>query len=125
MFDVLPTNLAPPKGPVSGAVRCGGMIITAQIPKDSNGNIVVGDIAIQTRQVLENLQTTLAASGGTLRDVGHLFIYLVNTDDAAEMNRIYCEFFKPPYPCRCTVVVKDLLAKNMLVELVAYAHIGP
>jgi 2-iminobutanoate/2-iminopropanoate deaminase len=124
MFDVMPTNLAPAKGPVSGAVRCGGTIITAQIPKDSEGEIVAGDIAVQTRRIMENLRTTLAASGGTLRDVAHLFIYLVNADDAAEMNRIYCEYFTPPYPCRCTVVVKDLLATNMLVELVAFAHIG-
>jgi enamine deaminase RidA (YjgF/YER057c/UK114 family) len=124
MFSVVDTGLATPKGPVSGAVRTGGMLITAQIPKDASGEIVNGNIAIQTHQILQNLSQTLESAGGSLRDVAHMFIHLIDADDAAEMNRIYYEYFSKPYPCRCTVVVKELLSKHMRIELVAFAHVG-
>ncbi len=100
------------------------MLISAQIPKDASGDIVAGDIAIQTRQTLTNLQQSIEAAGGTLRDVAHIFVHLVDSGDATDMNNVYREFFTEPYPCRCTVVVKEMLAKNMRIELVAFAHIG-
>jgi enamine deaminase RidA (YjgF/YER057c/UK114 family) len=124
MFEPVDTGLAKPKGPVTGTVRSSGMVISAQIPKDASGEIVAGDITAQTRQIFTNLKQSIEAAGGTLRDVAHIFVHLVDSGDAARMNDVYREFFSEPYPCRCTVVVKELLAKNMRIELVAFANIS-
>ena len=53
------TNKAPDAiGPYSQAIVIGGMVYTSgQIPiKPATGEILMGDIASQTRQVLENIK---------------------------------------------------------------------
>jgi enamine deaminase RidA (YjgF/YER057c/UK114 family) len=40
------------------------------------------------------------------------------------MNAVYAEFFKQPYPVRATVVVKELLATGLRVEMLATAILG-
>jgi enamine deaminase RidA (YjgF/YER057c/UK114 family) len=125
MFEVVQTGIAPSKGPISGTVRKGPLLLTAQIPKDpATGAIVEGDIETQTRRALANLRMALEAAGGSLADVMLAQIYLVDAADAAGMNRVWAETFPKPYPCRATVVVKELLAPGMRIELVATAHLG-
>jgi 2-iminobutanoate/2-iminopropanoate deaminase len=120
------TGLAEAKGPVSTAVTSGGFLFTAQIAKDAHGDIVPGDIRVQTRQVLENLRTTIAAAGGSLRDVAQVLVYLIDRADFDAMNEVYAGFFEAPYPARATVVVKELVAPGLRVEIVAVCHVeGP
>jgi enamine deaminase RidA (YjgF/YER057c/UK114 family) len=40
------------------------------------------------------------------------------------MNAVWRDIFREPYPCRATVVVKELLAPGMRIEIVATAHLG-
>jgi enamine deaminase RidA (YjgF/YER057c/UK114 family) len=125
MFEVVDTGIMPSKGPISGTVKRGPLVMTAQIPKDPiTGAIVQGDIEVQTRRTLDNLRMAVEAAGGTLGDVMQVLIYLVDPADAAGMNRIYAEAFKAPYPNRATVVVKELLAPGMRIEIVATAYVG-
>ncbi|WP_338661502.1 RidA family protein [Pararoseomonas sp. SCSIO 73927] len=125
MFEAVETGIIRSKGPISGTVRKGGLVITAQVPKDPvTGTIVEGDIAVQTRRALENLRMAVEAAGGTLADVMLCQIYLTEASDAAGMNAVYREFFAEPYPCRATVVVKELLAPGMRIELIATAQLG-
>lgn len=125
MFDVVETGIARSKGPVSGTVRKGNLVITAQIPKDpGTGAVVQGDIETQTRRTLANLRMAIEAAGGTLADVMLVQVYLVDPADAAGMNRVYAEVFAEPFPCRATVVVKELLAPGMRIEIVAQAQLG-
>ena len=44
--------------------------------------------------------------------------------DAKGMNKVYAEFFKPPYPVRATVAVKELLAEGLRIEITATAVLG-
>lgn len=125
MYETVDTGLAASKGPVSGTVRSGPFVFTAQVPKDpASGAIIPGDIRTQTRRALDNLQQSIAAAGGTLRDVAQVQIFLVDAADAAGMNEVYAEFFSAPYPNRATVVVKELLAPGMRIELTATAVLG-
>lgn len=124
MFEVVDTGIVPSKGPISGTVRKGPMVITAQIPKDPvTGAVIEGDIASQTRRTLENLKMAIEAAGGSLADVMLVQIYLIDGADSAGMNAVYREFFSAPYPCRATVVAKELLAPGMRIEIIATAHI--
>jgi enamine deaminase RidA (YjgF/YER057c/UK114 family) len=125
MFEVVDTGIIPSKGPVSGTVRKGGLLITAQVPKDPvTGAILQGDIELQTRRTLENLKMAVTAAGGTLADVILVQAYLVDAADSAGMNRVYREFFQEPFPCRATVVVKELLSPGMRLEIIATVQIG-
>jgi len=124
MFEAVDTGIVKSKGPISGTVRKGNLVITAQIPKDpGSGAITPGDIAAQTHRTLSNLRMAIEAAGGTMADVMLCQIYLVDPADAAGMNAVYREYFQEPYPCRATVVVKELLAPGMLIELIATAQI--
>jgi 2-iminobutanoate/2-iminopropanoate deaminase len=125
MFEAVTTAIIPSKGPISGTVRKGPLVITAQVPKDPvTGAIVQGDITVQARRALDNLRLAMEAAGGSLADVMLVQVYLVDGADAAAMNVVWRETFQEPFPCRATVVVKSLLAPGMLIEMVATAHLG-
>ena len=61
------------------------------------------------------------AAGGSLADVVRLGLYLTDLDNFAAVNAVMGEFFKAPYPVRATVVVKELLADGLRVEMTATA----
>jgi len=117
--DIISTPHAPAAvGPYSQAVVTNGMVFTAGqlglIPE--TGQMVDGDVAAQTRQVLENLKAVLDAAGSDLNAIVKTTVFLQNMDDFAAMNGVYSEFFTAPYPARSTVEVARL-PKNGLVEI--------
>lgn len=125
MISVIKTDIVnPPSVPISNAVAAGQLIYTVQVPRDpethaSSGD---GDIRVQTTRVLEQLKHVLACGGASMQDIAQMTIYLVDKADAAGMNEVYKQFFTaPPYPNRATVVVKELLGPNCLIEIVVHA----
>lgn len=126
MFSVIDWGLPKNSGPVTNAVRAGDRVFTVQIPREqATGEIETsGDIRDQTRRVLENLRKVMEAAGGSLQDVVQVLIFLVDSKDAAGMNEVYREFFSDPFPNRATVVVKELLAPGMRIEMVVNAYLG-
>ena len=127
MFEVVDTGLARTSGaPLNGTVRAGSHVYTSQIPKHpETARIVEGDIETQTRRLLDNLKQSMLAAGGSLADVCQVIVFLVDADDFAGMNKVYTEFFSDPFPNRSTVVVKQLLAPGMKIEMVTHAVVGP
>ena len=125
MFEVIDNNIASSGAPVSNTVKARGRIYTSQVPRDpvSGELLVAGDIEQQTQQTLSNLKLSLEAAGGSLAHVVQVIVYLTEAEDAPRMNKIYAEFFTPPYPNRATVVVKSLLASGMRIEIVAQADL--
>jgi enamine deaminase RidA (YjgF/YER057c/UK114 family) len=61
------------------------------------------------------------AAGGTLADIVDVRVFLIDRNDAKGMNAVYAEFFAKPYPVRATVVVKELLAEGLRIEITATA----
>ncbi|MBD1552134.1 RidA family protein [Pseudomonas typographi] len=126
MLEVIDTGIARSAAPLNGTVRAGHQIFTAHISKDpSSGMFVDGDIEQQTRQALSNLRQAMQAAGGSLANVVQVQVFLVERSDAAAMNKVYAEFFDEPYPCRATVVVKELLSAGARIELIAQAVCEP
>ena len=73
--QIVSTNSAPAAiGPYSQAVRIGNLIfVSGQIALDpATGQLVVGDIQVQTRQVLKNLSAILMAEGCELAEDVHI-----------------------------------------------------
>lgn len=122
MIERVDAGMAPSTAPVSDAIRAGNHVWLVAIAEDpGTGEIVAGDIGVQTRRTIENLKMHIEAAGGTLASLVQVQIFLVDKADAKGMNAVYAEYFKPPYPVRATVVVKELLAEGLKVEMLATA----
>jgi len=123
MIERIETGIAPSSAPIIDAVRAGRHLWLVAIAEDpASGEIVEGGLAVQTRRCIENLEIALKAAGGSLRNLAMIQIFLVDSADAADMNAVYREFFtEQPFPVRATVVVKELLAKGLRIEMTATA----
>jgi len=97
-------------GPYSQAMRAGGLIfVSGQLGLDpATGEMVGHDVAAQMRQVLKNIAAVLEAGGSGLGRVVKSTIYLRRMSDFPEVNAVYGEAFRPPYPARATVAVAGL-----------------
>jgi 2-iminobutanoate/2-iminopropanoate deaminase len=125
VIEVIDTGIAPSSSPVNDCIRVGRQVWLVVIAEDpATGEIVDGDIEKQTRQTLANLDQAIRAAGGTLADILQVQVFLIDKADAAGMNRVYAEFFKKPYPVRATVVVKELLAAGLRIEITATAMLA-
>ena len=119
MKKIISTNEAPAAvGPYSQAVRAGSMVFCAgQIPLDpKSGQIVSGDIAAQTRRVLDNVTAVLKAEGLTFEHIVKTTIFLTDLNDFQAVNEIYGSYFKQQPPARSTVQV-SALPKGAHVEI--------
>jgi len=112
-------------GPYSQAVAVDGWVFcSGQIPIDpSSGNLVEGDVAAQTDQVLKNLSAVLVAAGGTLSNVVKTTVFLADMADFAGMNEVYARHFGDHRPARAAVAVRTL-PKNVSVEIEAVARLS-
>ncbi|HEU4697936.1 MAG TPA: RidA family protein [Gemmatimonadales bacterium] len=105
-------------GPYSQATIAGGFIYTAgQIALDPQTmEIVQGDVATQTKRVMENLRAVLAAAGSDLSRVVKTTVFLTDMADFAAMNEVYGAAFGDHRPARSTVAVAGL-PRNVKVEI--------
>ena len=123
MKKIISTNDAPAAiGPYSQAVRSGDLLFcSGQISLDpKSGQIVPGDIAAQTRRVLDNIAAVLKAEGLTFENVIKTTIFLTDLGDFQTVNEIYASYFKQQPPARSTVQV-SALPKGAKVEIEAIA----
>lgn len=97
-------------GPYSQAIVAGDLIFcSGQIPLDpATGTLVEGDIAVQTRRVLESLAAVLAAAGSDLAHVTKTTVYLADLADFSAMNDAYALRFGDHRPARATFEVGKL-----------------
>jgi 2-iminobutanoate/2-iminopropanoate deaminase len=125
-MKVIYTEKAPkPIGPYSqGIIVDGRFVYTAgQVAIDPATNqLVQGDIKVQTRQVLKNVDAILKAAGSSMKSVVKTTVFLKDFNDFAAMNEVYAEFFSESAPARSTVEVARL-PRDMKVEIEAVAVI--
>jgi 2-iminobutanoate/2-iminopropanoate deaminase len=117
--QIISTPSAPAAiGPYSQAVKAGGFVfLSGQIPLDpATGQLVEGDISVQTKRVMQNLGAVLQAAGSSFDRVVRTTIYLVDLGDFAKVNETYGSFFSKDPPARATVQVAAL-PKGARVEI--------
>lgn len=119
---ISPATGAKAIGPYSPALRVGSLVfVSGQVPFDpATGRLVEGDIAAQTRRVLENVGDLLTAAGLTFDHVVRTTVYLADMDDFSAMNGEYARFFREPYPARSTVEAARL-PRDSRIEIDAIA----
>ena len=113
------TSDAPhPIGPYSQGVISGGFLFcSGQIALDPHtGEIVEGDVAVQTERVLQNLVAVLHAAKMGPENVVKTTVYLADMADFPRMNEIYSRFLGQKPPARTTIQAAGL-PRGVRVEI--------
>lgn len=121
--SVISTKNAPAAiGPYSQAIKAGNLVfISGQIPIiPATGEILRGDIKLQTRQVLENLNNILDAAGSCIDNVVKTTVFMKDLNDYTAINDVYKEFFTDKPPARAAVQAARL-PRDVGVEIEAIA----
>lgn len=113
-------------GPYSQAVMIGrSFIYTAgQVGLDPETmKLVDGGVAVQTEQVLKNLQAVLEAAGSGLEHVFKTTVFLADMNDYKAVNEVYARYFTADPPARSAVQVAAL-PLGALIEIEVVATVG-
>ncbi len=106
-------------GPYNQAIAANGFVFTAgQIAINPRTGELLAEapVAVQTEQVLKNLQAVLAAAESSFEKVVKTTVYLQSMDDFSEMNEVYSRYFQGIAPARSAVEVARL-PKGVKVEI--------
>lgn len=113
------TDQAPkPIGPYSQGVISGGFLFASgQIALDpETGNLVEGDVAVQTERVLNNLLAVLKEAKMGPENVVKTTVYLADMADFPKMNEVYAHFLGKHPPARSTIQAAGL-PRGVRVEI--------
>ena len=107
-----------PIGPYSQAVIAGGLLfVSGQIPLDpQTGELVEGDIEVQTEQVLKNLMAILKEAKAGPEHVVKATVFLQDMKDFPRVNEVYARYFGKEPPARSTVQAAAL-PRGVAVEI--------
>jgi 2-iminobutanoate/2-iminopropanoate deaminase len=113
--------MSKPVGPYTPIVRAGDfLVVSGQVGLGDEG-LVDGGVEAQLRQAIANLAKLLKSEGASLDQVVKTTVFLVDMDDYAAMNDVYCEGFGDHRPARSAVAVKALPI-GAQVEIEAWAY---
>lgn len=103
-----------PVASYSQGFQCGDMLfITGQLPVDPATGLKVGDgdITLESRQVMRNMQAVLEEAGYSFADVVSATVYLTDIDTLDTFDAVWQEYFPDPnaYPSRAVVEVSALV----------------
>ena len=124
-LETVDTDRAPRTiGPYSQAVVADGWVFcSGQIPLDpADGEVVGGEVSLQTERVMKNLAAVLQAGGASLEMVVKTTVFLVDMADFAAMNEVYGRHFGDHQPARATVAVAGL-PRGVRVEIECVARV--
>jgi reactive intermediate/imine deaminase len=121
-----PDGMAAPMGPyvqVTVAPPGGRLVFcSGAVAFGPDGSVVgEGDVAAQTRQVMENLRVALEAAGATFADVVKITNYVVDVSEYPKVAPVREEYLTPPYPASSMVEVRALMIPELLIEIEAIA----
>lgn len=107
----------------SRAVRAGDTVyVSGTVAWGEDGKLVgEGDVYVQARQALRNIERALIEAGASLSDVVRTRIYLTDIDSWEEAARAHAEAFAAVKPAATMVEVSRLAEAAMLVEIEAVA----
>ncbi|MGE5533570.1 MAG: RidA family protein [Ignavibacteria bacterium] len=115
-------NAPKPIGPYSQAVQAGNFLfVSGQVAIDpKEGKLIVENIKLQTRQVMENVKAILEAADYSLKDVVQSTVYLCSMSLFEEFNIEYAKYFERDFPARATVGIELKCGALVEVSVIAY-----
>lgn len=121
---IFPPNAAKPLAPYTPAIEAGGFVfLSGQIALDAEGNLHTGDIATETRKVMDNIGTLLQAAGLDHSHLVKVTIFLSDMAHYGAVNEVYGSYFTEVPPAREAVAVKGL-PRGVNVEISGVAVKG-
>ena len=121
---VFPPNAAKPIAPYTPAILANGTLyLSGQIALDEAGELHTGDIATETKQVMENLGKLLKAADMGYEDLVKITILLSDMSLYAAVNEVYGSYFGEVPPAREAYAVKGL-PRGVNVEISGVAVKG-
>lgn len=95
------------KAPISAVTKGGGLVFVSGLPPFDldTGQLVRGDIRVQTRQCLENLKAALEVAGSSLDKVLKVTVLVSNCAYWDDINAIYTKYFMHEPPARTFITV--------------------
>lgn len=107
----------------SRAVKAGTQIfVSGTTAVDEKGEVVgKGDVYLQTKQCILNIEKALVKAGGTLKDVVRTRTYITNIKEWEAFGKAHEEFFGTIKPAATLVEVNKLIDPDLLVEIEADA----
>lgn len=102
----------------------GTIYISGQFSHDMEGVFIgEGNIEVQTRQTLENLDRVLAGFGVTKYNLAYVEIYLTNAQEHSEsVVHLFKEYVEQHRPAGSLIGVTYLASPEQLIEIRAVAH---
>lgn len=110
--------------PLSIVTSGGGLVFVSGLPPidPATGEMVEGDIRVQTRQVLANVAAALEAAGSSIAKVLKVTVYCTNAGYFEQVNAVYRETFAEAPPARTFVAVGSWpFAADIEIEAIALA----
>ena len=108
--------------PISPAVRAGDFVFfSGLMPKGPDGQMVEGDITVQTKTVMDRLAQVLSQAACSFDDVVKCMVWLTDADDFKGFNAAYVSYFEGAPPAR-SAVRSDLLLPGARLELEAICY---
>jgi enamine deaminase RidA (YjgF/YER057c/UK114 family) len=91
----------------------------------ANGSMPAG-IEDQAHQVLRNVRSILEAAGSGMNDVVRVTAHLADIRDIETFNRVYAQYFTPPYPVRTTVgsQLQDILVEVDVIAVSGHDQVA-
>tara|TARA_B100001769_G_scaffold158857_1_gene124695 strand:+ start:321 stop:719 length:399 start_codon:yes stop_codon:yes gene_type:complete len=122
---IIATHKAPKAiGPYSqGIVSNGHIFLSGQIPLNSNGELLDGNIQEQVALVFQNIQHLLETQNCTLQNIVKLTVFLKDIENFDAVNDKMIELLEEPYPAR-SLVQAAALPKNVDVEIEVIAGLN-
>jgi reactive intermediate/imine deaminase len=122
---VNPSDWMVSPNPYSYGIKSGNTLFLAGlISRNGKDNSTIkGDMAAQTKTVMDNAAAVLKAGGMTFADVVSARIYVTDSAKFQDMNTVYRTYFPSDPPARATVKA-DLTSADYVVEVTMVAVQG-
>lgn len=100
------------------------LFVSGLTARAADGTIVgAGDIALQTRQVLENMKAIIGEAGASMDDVVQIRTYVLDIDTWPVMEPIWRSYWGEVWPASTLVQIVRLFDERQLIEMEAVAHV--
>jgi reactive intermediate/imine deaminase len=110
--------------PLSPVVRAGDFVFVSGMPPfdPATGELVFGDVEVQTERVLENIKLALETAGTSLEKVVKVNVYVPNAAWFRRINAVYARYFPTDPPARTFVAMASwALEFDVEIECTAIA----
>jgi len=106
--------------PFARAVEADGWLyVSGQVPM-VQGEVVVGNIVVQSRQAIANLLSILKEAGYRPEHVVRCGVWLEDPRDFSSFNTVFREYFGEHPPARACVVSSMVVDCKVEIDCVAY-----